>query len=155
MKITIDTDKLKTLSINQLLVCEIINDYSIKDYDLISKIINKKKDTVYRYVRNLEDEGYIDSDTVNFTECDRFIYLALNIKTGNVKIGVSVNPENRIKMLSYRIKQPLVLLNYKKGGYRKEKELHHKFKELNIKDEWFNNNQDILNEFDVNMFYYE
>ena len=147
MKITLETEKLEDLNINKLLVCEIINYYGIKDYEIISSIIKKKKDTVYRYVKELEDEGYIKADTINYTDCDRYVYLAEDLNTGHLKIGVSINPEDRCRMLSYKKKTSIALLTFIEGGYRKEKELHSKYKHLNIVDEWFIYDENIINEF--------
>jgi hypothetical protein len=58
------------------------------------------------------------------------------------KIGVSINPEKRLKQLqtgnSYKLKLENIYLPKKLPATKIENVLHNKYRHLNIKNEWFN-----------------
>jgi excisionase family DNA binding protein len=64
------------------------------------------------------------------------VYFALSPSAGQVKIGVSTNPPNRInEMLVAR--PDIELLVTISGGRELEKQLHRRFRDFHIAQEWF------------------
>lgn len=66
-----------------------------------------------------------------------FIYLIQNKNTLNVKIGYSLNPCERLRVLQTATDCELSLLVSINGTLNKEKMLHKKFKQYAIRNEWF------------------
>ena len=58
-------------------------------------------------------------------------------QSGFVKIGVSADPEKRIRELQTGNPEPLELLHTEGGGYHREAELHQRFADLWVNGEWF------------------
>lgn len=73
------------------------------------------------------------------------VYFMQAVKDGSIKIGASIHPEIRRKQIRYQKKQDLRILGIiPSGGYELEKELHEKFRERNIKGEWFKPSDEII-----------
>ncbi|WP_241610280.1 GIY-YIG nuclease family protein [Rosenbergiella epipactidis] len=70
---------------------------------------------------------------------EMFIYYIQNVATGNVKIGISQNPEERRKHLQTGCDGELVIVAVKKAEnrFKDEKLIHDKFKSEKIHGEWF------------------
>ena len=62
-----------------------------------------------------------------------------------IKIGVSVNPNKRLKQLSTGSAKRLVLLGYFNGGYTLETELHESHIKVRNNGEWMKPTNDLLN----------
>jgi hypothetical protein len=75
-----------------------------------------------------------------------YVYLMAN-HAGEVKIGVSSNPESRLRTLSTANAHPLHLLHFVVGGRSLERALHNKFKQHHIRNEWYSSCSDIEEEF--------
>ncbi|MCD6293340.1 MAG: GIY-YIG nuclease family protein [Deltaproteobacteria bacterium] len=69
-------------------------------------------------------------------EPDCHVYIE-TVGLSRVKIGFSVNPEDRVKQLSTGSPTELKLIAKIPGGANDEKELHEKFKHLLFEKEWF------------------
>jgi len=66
------------------------------------------------------------------------------IKSDNkVKIGISVNPNQRLSTISKMCPNGAVLLGWHKGDIEVEKYLHKKFKHLKHNGEWFKYSDEI------------
>ena len=76
-----------------------------------------------------------------------YVYLIANEDRTQVKIGVSTNPERRLRTLSTANACALHLLYQVVGGRSAEKALHDKFKKHHIRNEWYSNCLEIENEF--------
>jgi len=72
------------------------------------------------------------------------IYFIQNERTKSIKIGVSNNPEKRIKGLQTSNEDKLNILCIMNGGYLEEKRLHKRFSEYRVSGEWFSYNNEIL-----------
>ena len=70
---------------------------------------------------------------------DMYVYAIKNKDTGNIKLGISKNPEQRLKQLQTGCDGKLELVAYKKAdnGYRDELQLHLDNKQHAIHGEWF------------------
>ena len=76
-----------------------------------------------------------------------YVYLVSNQAGTEVKIGLSANPERRLRTLSTANAHPLQLLHFVVGGRSLEKALHDKFKQHHIRNEWYSSCSDIEEEF--------
>lgn len=63
-----------------------------------------------------------------------------------IKIGVSNNPEGRLRVLQTSHTEPLELLAFIEGGKDLESEYHERFAEHRIRGEWFSPHPNILAE---------
>lgn len=70
---------------------------------------------------------------------DMYVYAIKNTDTGNIKLGISKNPEQRLKQLQTGCDGKLELVAYRKAdnGYRDEVQLHHENSQYAIHGEWF------------------
>jgi len=73
-----------------------------------------------------------------------YIYFIQEGLQGNIKIGISQNPNERIKQLQTGSSTPLRTLLVKEGTQKDEEGLHKKFKKFQLKGEWFNPSEEIL-----------
>jgi hypothetical protein len=73
-----------------------------------------------------------------------YIYLIENTLSGNVKIGFSINPTERLMTLQCATDCELRLLTALPGTINKEKALHRKYKAYLIRNEWFSPSTEIL-----------
>ena len=82
----------------------------------------------------------------------RFIYLIENEDNGYIKIGIGVNPNQRIKALQTGSTGKLKLLYKKEVQFASKIEsvLHRQYKEQRISGEWFD-----LYGFDLKDIYYQ
>ncbi len=74
------------------------------------------------------------------------IYIIKDFDTGNIKIGASVNPENRLSTIKSRQNKPniKIIATAQKCTLLDEKLIHEHFKEFNIKGDWFTLNENIV-----------
>lgn len=71
---------------------------------------------------------------------ERYLYAAKD-GDGRIKIGISKNPEERIKSLNVGHPDKLEICFVKKtesSGYKDETDLHNKLSDFHIRSEWFN-----------------
>lgn len=70
---------------------------------------------------------------------DLYVYAIKEIDTGNVKLGISRDPERRLKQLQIGNSSRLELVAYRKAENRftDERQLHHYNAALRIHGEWF------------------
>lgn len=74
-------------------------------------------------------------------ECEgMYVYAIRNTTTGNVKLGISRNPEKRLKQLQTGNDCTLELVAYRKAenSFQDESALHHAHSAAHIRGEWFN-----------------
>jgi hypothetical protein len=71
---------------------------------------------------------------------DDKVYFIADTKSNAVKIGVAKDVNLRLKSLQCANPNELTLLKVINGGYKKEKELHERFKNEQIRNEWYNLN---------------
>jgi len=74
-----------------------------------------------------------------------FIYIAQESVSGRYKIGVSKNPEKRVKQLNIGNPEELVLVHkYKsKDGFKEESLIHGVLKRHSLRSEWFSADSDL------------
>jgi len=75
---------------------------------------------------------------------ESYIYFIQEGLQGNIKIGISQNPNDRIKQLQTGSSTPLRTLLVKEGTQKDEEGLHKKFKKFQLKGEWFEPSEEIL-----------
>ena len=70
---------------------------------------------------------------------DMFVYAIRETETGNIKLGISKDPEARLRQLQTGNSQQLELIAYKKAEnkYADEKALHNQAAAYHIRGEWF------------------
>lgn len=74
---------------------------------------------------------------VDELEQDRFVYVIKNTLTGAYKIGISKDPDARLKQLQTGSDGDLVLVGCKRGTYSDENEAHKLHAGKRIRSEWF------------------
>ncbi len=75
----------------------------------------------------------------------RYVYVAKEEISGRIKIGISKDPEQRIKALNTGNPEELILVaqfEAKKKGYQSEKDVHSLLKEHKVRSEWFDKDTD-------------
>lgn len=65
------------------------------------------------------------------------IYFIEAVGIDRVKIGTSINPEQRLLKLTHYMPCDVRLMKVVEGGYREEHALHHRFRDHRVKGEWF------------------
>jgi hypothetical protein len=65
------------------------------------------------------------------------IYFVQQGTDGPIKIGVSTDPEQRLRTLQSSSPQPLTLLAFMPGGVESERDLHRRFADGRLEGEWF------------------
>ena len=100
--------------------------------------------TVYvKLLQSIEDLEIIKNALNNFEVPDdipdMYVYAIKNTSTGNIKLGISKNPEQRLKQLQTGCDGKLELVAYRKAvnGFKDEQLLHIENKQYNIHGEWF------------------
>lgn len=71
-------------------------------------------------------------------EPDKYVYVIKNLTTGAYKVGISKNPEQRLKSLQVGNDGELSLIGYKQGTFQDETAAHERLVDKNIRAEWFN-----------------
>jgi len=75
----------------------------------------------------------------------RYVYVAKEEFSGRIKIGISKDPEQRIKALNTGNPEELILVTQfeaKKKGYQSERDAHLLLKDHKIRGEWFDKDTD-------------
>ena len=72
----------------------------------------------------------------------RYVYFFQGADTGRIKIGISDNPQSRLKSL--QSSEKLTILKQIEGGEQVERQLHSKFKHLRLHGEWFEGSDELL-----------
>ena len=68
-----------------------------------------------------------------------YVYAIRNNHTGRIKLGISENPERRLKELQIGNDCELELLAYREAAnrFKDEKAIHNKYQNLRVRGEWF------------------
>ena len=96
-----------------------------------------------KIIKAIDDLSIIQEALNNFEVPDdipdMYVYAIKNTDTGNIKLGISKNPEQRLKQLQTGCDGKLELVAYRKAdnGYRDELQLHHENNQYAIHGEWF------------------
>ena len=77
----------------------------------------------------------------------RSLYLIHNTIQNTLKIGISANPNQRLRALQVATSDYLTLIFSIKGKAYLEKELHNEFAELRLASEWFKYDKRIIERF--------
>jgi len=72
------------------------------------------------------------------------IYFIQQAVTNCIKIGISINPQNRLNSLSTGSPYPLSMLLSFPGNEEQERLLHHRFSSLRLSGEWFSAGDDLI-----------
>lgn len=101
----------------------------IKVFDAISDLHN-----VLNQLGNFE----IPEDILDQVKEPLYVYAIREVGTGNVKLGISRNPENRVSELQTGNSNQLELVGCKQvKSFRDERLLHRKMNKYHIHGEWF------------------
>jgi hypothetical protein len=93
---------------------------------------------------SIEDAGAVLQALANFEVPDdlpdMYVYAIQETDTGNIKLGISKNPQKRLKVLQIGNSSKLRLVAYKKAEnrFKDEAYLHSLAAPLNLHGEWFN-----------------
>lgn len=82
----------------------------------------------------------INTIDVEELEADKFVYVAKEVQSGRFKIGISKNPDRRIKQLNTGNPEQLILVHAylaTEQKYQSEALAHSMFKDFRLKGEWF------------------
>lgn len=81
----------------------------------------------------------VDSEILESSPKPLFVYAIREVNTGNIKIGISANPESRLKQLQTGNSSQLELVTFieAKDRFKTEKELHLLNVDKHIRGEWF------------------
>lgn len=96
-----------------------------------------------KIVKAIDDLSIIQEALNNFEVPDdvpdMYVYAIKNTSTGNIKLGISKNPEQRLKQLQTGCDGKLELVAYRKAdnGYSDELQLHTENEQHAIHGEWF------------------
>ena len=76
---------------------------------------------------------------------DMFVYAIREVETGNIKLGISKDPEKRIKYLQIGNSGELELIGMFKAenGFKDERAIHDKNSDKKIRGEWFHKGVDM------------
>ena len=88
----------------------------------------------------------IQTIDVSELDRDRYIYVAKESVTGRIKIGISYDPESRVKALNVGNPEKLILIHsYKanESGYQSEVIAHKLFEKDRLHGEWFSKSIDV------------
>jgi len=75
---------------------------------------------------------------------NRWVYFIRSGDQGPIKIGVSCNPQERLRSLQYGRTDILHLVGVMPGGIAQERVLHKKFYHSRLGEEWFRPTDDVL-----------
>lgn len=81
-----------------------------------------------------------------WSEANGMIYFIRGVHTGRIKIGTSINPEQRLRSLQTGSPEPLEMMGVIQGGPKEEKILHKRFKRFGMHGEWFKPDPDLVYE---------
>ena len=125
-----------------------LNPSKIRNITTRQKVINFQK-YMYSNLRRIFDSYTdivnalnnfeVDKDIIDSTKYQLFVYAIQESETKRVKLGISANPERRLKELQTGNSQELVLLSYipANNGYDDEKRIHEEFSNLHVRGEWY------------------
>jgi len=102
---------------------------------VINELINGFKDATFFAIIEL-----IKSFDAEELECDKYVYVAKEQVSGRYKIGISKNPEQRIKQLNTGNPEQLILIHSylaTEQKYQSEVLAHSLFNQDRLKGEWF------------------
>lgn len=104
-----------------------------KGKQLLKEIVSKSVLTL--------NEMMAFAKNIDIDDVEMFIYAILEEDTGNIKIGISKNPEQRLKQLQIGNSSQLSIIKTieAKNNFKDEKVLHFKNKEHLLRGEWFSN----------------
>lgn len=104
-----------------------------KGKQLLKEIVSKSVLTL--------NEMMAFAKNIDIDDVEMFIYAILEEDTGNIKIGISKNPEHRLKQLQIGNSSQLSIVKKikAKNSFKDEKVLHFKNKDHLIRGEWFSN----------------
>lgn len=131
----------KTIKILKILIEKGVADGTIFDAKKIT-IINRRmtKDRVLREIR--KESGSLGGNPKLTTYYNKpgYVYAIKNPENGQVKIGIAINPTNRLNKLKYKINNLLeiVVCVYVDDMGLTEQELHTMFYHKKVMGEWFN-----------------
>ena len=111
-----------------------------------------KKVEILRYLINAYSNASIVAvinmiSTMDIDECEnRFVYVAMEELSGRYKVGISSNPERRIKELNVGNPEKLILVHSyhaTESGYKSESIAHAILEKTRIRGEWFGSDTDL------------
>jgi hypothetical protein len=102
-----------------------------------------------KYIEGMEIVETCVTEKYYKTKVDKetSIYLAQNTRNYTLKIGRSKNPKNRIANLNTASADKVIMLYSFESVESKEIDLHDKYKLYRLNGEWFQFNQNIIDEF--------
>jgi hypothetical protein len=109
--------------------------------DILTTLVNAYENSsltaALEIIKNIDIEDDI---------ADRYVYVAKESESGRYKIGISSNPEKRIKQLNTGNPERLVLVHAylaSESGYKSELLAHKTYEKNRLSGEWFDSSIDI------------
>ncbi len=139
----------------RLYVCNIkslIKILIIKNGQSENKTSEMIRDSLTDHLAKSLDKNFIDlwqalkEMDVSDLPPDRYVYVAREQVSGRYKIGISINPVERVKQLNIGNPELLELVHYYQAcesGYLSEKMAHDLYEAHRLKGEWFDNAIDL------------
>lgn len=111
-----------------------------KKVEILSSLINAYSNASIVAVINM-------ISTIDIDECEnKFVYVAMEELSGRYKVGISGNPERRIKELNIGNPEKLILVHSycaTESGYKSESIAHAILEKTRIRGEWFGSDTDL------------
>lgn len=110
------------------------------EFALFKSLRNSESVSVFDLARNIDFD--IPKDV------ERYVYVAQEEVSGRYKVGISQDPERRIKQLNIGNPEKLVLVHAYKAlddGYKSERVAHGVLEENLLRSEWFDENTSLKN----------
>lgn len=107
------------------------------------KIFSSIKDafSVLNALENFE----VDDEIVENSTKELFVYAIREVNTGNIKLGISSDPESRLNQLQVGNSSKLELVAYKTASsFKDEKRQHRLNGQHHVRGEWFNSNARLI-----------
>jgi len=132
-------DESYCLNFEQFLLLVSLTKHSPNNKTIKTKVINELisgfKDATFFAIIEI-----IKSFDAEELECDKYVYVAKEQVSGRYKIGISKNPEQRIKQLNTGNPEQLILIHSylaTEQKYQSEVLAHSLFNQDRLKGEWF------------------
>lgn len=124
-----------------MLTALVKNSSSSKKTELIPHLVG-----AYASASLLSIYNVISTMDLSEIDKDKYVYVARESESGRYKIGISINPEERIKSLNTGNPEQLILVHAYlaiESGYKSESLAHALFEGNRLKGEWFDKTIDL------------
>jgi hypothetical protein len=100
-----------------------VEEFFSDDVEAVKKASTKARQDYQEVIQKLDKKGYV--------------YFILNTETGHIKVGYSIDPEQRLEDLQAANSSILKIIKTIEGTVGLERQIHKRFKHLRLHGEWF------------------